>query len=642
NRVYQQAGLEVTVEVQNNYQTTVFTDSILSNPSKDKDRFTNQMAEIRNEYFDEFLNRNPKSYYIFLTNGFVDESIVSYSIRNKAVAFVKADTEDLFRIIAKELGYGIGALEDTWVNDGPEKGTTDNLMDVKGIELTYAQWEAIQLMHESVSYYDDYEDVRTSNGIIAHYLWEEDANGNIIMNPGGWKKSIRRPFKKNTYSLHLNIDNFLFIQLFDVYGYPICFLHIFSLLLLGFLSLYTRQKIVRKVDRIRKYRLLRWATRLIVFCVYTAGFVCAFLLINEGYFMYEVNQGELEEYQGMSVTGVSRELVVNENNRRSQEKRIGSQILIKKGDKWNLVKKKRVLYFELKESSSGGPKCRLVKDSDYLTLEDGNFKRFALNHYIVFNCLDSEGKLIEQKVFNHIGLNLTEKLKLADPAKRVLVFVNGYRPTSLGKTFKDNFGDIKDNGLEFSDSKNILFPFDRYDYWKPWNQINLLFEKRLNPSDTYYADGHHSVSTANHRSLVEFTTLSQKYPKRCRNPNHHICKRSEKSWSLFNWRSDMKTVELHNLEPNKEGFNIRRENGRIAGKNLIQQLNELPNKSKNDTLYIVAHSMGYAYSLGLIDKLRDKINFGGLYIIAAENAESGKVIPSEWQEVWQYGSDFEA
>ncbi|MFT6503930.1 MAG: hypothetical protein ACJASQ_004068 [Crocinitomicaceae bacterium] len=642
NRVYQQTGLNVTVEVQNKFKTTVFTDTVLSNPSLDKDRFTSQMTEIRNEYFDEFIDRNPKSYYVFLTNGFVDQSIVSYSIRNKAVAFVKANTKDLFRIIAKELGYGIGALEDTWEHDGPDKGSTRNLMDIEGTELTYSQWEAVQLMHKSVSYYDDYEDVKTSNGIIAYYLWEEDANGDIILTSGGLRKSIRTTFKRNTYSLHLDIDNFLFYQLFYVFSYPICLLHIFGLLLLGILSVYTRRKIVQKVDRIRKYRLFRWATRLVVFSTFLAAFYGAFLLINEGYYMFEVDQGELKEYSGMSINDVSSELVDNNNVRRSEEARLGSQILLKKGNKWSLEKKKRVLYFELKKTKSGGLKCKLSKDSDSLFLKDGNFKRFAHSHYMVYTYLDEEGQFLEQRVFNFIGVDITEKLRLPDPAKRILLFVNGYRPTSLGNTFEENFDDIILKGLEFSDSKNLIYKEDRYLYWKPWSQINVLFEKKLNPTETYYADGHHSVATANHTSLIDFTTLSQKYPKRCRNPKHHVCKKSEKGWSFFGLRSKVKTVELLNLESNKEGFDLRRNNGRIAGRNLIQQLNELPNKSENDTLFIVAHSMGYAYSLGMIEKLRGKINFGGLYIIAAENAEAGSVKPSEWQEIWQYGSDFEA
>jgi hypothetical protein len=54
-------------------------------------------------------------------------------------------------------------------------------------------------------------------------------------------------------------------------------------------------------------------------------------------------------------------------------------------------------------------------------------------------------------------------------------------------------------------------------------------------------------------------------------------------------------------------------------------------------LDIVCHSMGYAYALGMIDKLQaEKIKFGRFYIIAPENAGSGS-IPSGFQEIWQYG-----
>jgi hypothetical protein len=51
--------------------------------------------------------------------------------------------------------------------------------------------------------------------------------------------------------------------------------------------------------------------------------------------------------------------------------------------------------------------------------------------------------------------------------------------------------------------------------------------------------------------------------------------------------------------------------------------------------------MGYAYSLGIIQELRGKINFGGFYILAPENACAGKTIKREWKEVWQYGANFE-
>ena len=68
-------------------------------------------------------------------------------------------------------------------------------------------------------------------------------------------------------------------------------------------------------------------------------------------------------------------------------------------------------------------------------------------------------------------------------------------------------------------------------------------------------------------------------------------------------------------------------------------LNELPNSSKNDTLYLVVHSMGFAYAQGMIQQLRGKINFGGYYILAPENGEGGTVKREEWKQVWQYGSN---
>lgn len=58
-----------------------------------------------------------------------------------------------------------------------------------------------------------------------------------------------------------------------------------------------------------------------------------------------------------------------------------------------------------------------------------------------------------------------------------------------------------------------------------------------------------------------------------------------------------------------------------------------------DTLDIVAHSMGYAYALGMTDVLKGKIPLGRFYIIAPENASSGEINLDDFEEVWQYGSN---
>jgi hypothetical protein len=256
---------------------------------------------------------------------------------------------------------------------------------------------------------------------------------------------------------------------------------------------------------------------------------------------------------------------------------------------------------------------------------------------------DSSGKKIETKIYNHIGVDLTNKIYLKDPIKRILLFANGYRPTSLGGDFAQTLTDLEKKGLEYPNTSNMIYPFDRFNYWNPWRSIDDRFKKRINATDVLYADGHFSVSTSNHRSLIDFSALASIYPKRCKNPKKHSCYYTNHDNSLLNglsqyFSSSKKTYDLLAKKPNRKGFKLRYNQGKIAGRNLLLQLNEIPNKSNNDTISIVAHSMGYAYALGIIDVIRNKINFGGFYIIAPENASSGKVNPKEWKQVWQYGS----
>ena len=69
-------------------------------------------------------------------------------------------------------------------------------------------------------------------------------------------------------------------------------------------------------------------------------------------------------------------------------------------------------------------------------------------------------------------------------------------------------------------------------------------------------------------------------------------------------------------------------------------------KSNNCNIFILAHSMGFAYSLGMVSYHRDKIEpdqnghrFGRFYILAPENACSAPTFPiSDFEEIWQYGT----
>lgn len=277
-------------------------------------------------------------------------------------------------------------------------------------------------------------------------------------------------------------------------------------------------------------------------------------------------------------------------------------------------------------------------DSDSLVLPKLGVSKLAKNHYIVVNTLKNK-RLIKQQLFNYSGVELTNKIALNDPASRILLFVNGYRPTVFGADLQEAFSLIQQKGLEFPNSDNLLYDFDRFDYWQPWNNIAGLFQKRINPSEVLYADGHFSVATSNYKNILTFTEASNRYPKRCSNPKKHHCYATITTHSnFFGGTKKENTLDLFPLKSNKKGFELRYKNGKIAGLNLLQRLNEIPNRSQNDTLFIVSHSMGYAYSLGMIDVVRGNINFGGFYCIAPENARAGKINTDEWKELWQYGS----
>ena len=101
---------------------------------------------------------------------------------NKAMAFIKVgNSKTVGNTLTRQLGHGIGMLNASWLNGGPIKGSTDNLMDVAGGKhLTHFQWSDLHHSAGSYSFYDNYEKVITNNGMVAYFFWEEDKNGYII------------------------------------------------------------------------------------------------------------------------------------------------------------------------------------------------------------------------------------------------------------------------------------------------------------------------------------------------------------------------------------------------------------------------------------------------------------------------------
>lgn len=645
NAIYRQANVQLDFELYPLFtHEELDSKELFDTPSPVHDRYTNQMRDLRDLYFDAHPEADRNAFYLFVISGFKDPSVRGYMVRSKAIAFVKAGNDVGFRkTVARQLARGIGLLRDSWQEKGPKLGSTDNLMDwSKGNRLRYRQWEDLRHSSHSYSFFDNYEDVRTNNGFVAYYFWEEDEHGTILVSGNDVLKAILRPYKKNYLSYHLNIDNVLFKPLFTVFDRAVCWLHIIAILVVCTLVFFLGRKwiaFIRKRFKRSWFWRVSWRFILIACAIYVS--YLSFLLVNSGYSWFEVNEGKIAELKHLSIGKAIRKIGHNTNYRHPSRSGQCSELLILRKDGWHKTHRKQVLYFSVRKDDHGNwNRLRLQASSDSLLLPTLDFREKATSHYVVLNYEREDGSFERQRVINHLGMEITDKLNIADPPKRILLFVNGYRPTSIGHTFEENFRDIQNRGLEFPDSKNLVYTFDRYDYWRPWQAIDLQFQKRINPTETYYADGHFSVGTSNHRSLFNFTTTSSIYPKRCHNKKKHVCYRVKSVRAGNLGLKSVKTVSLHRTRPNRNGFRKRLENGRIAGRNIYQALNEIPNRSENDTLYIVAHSMGFAYALGIVEELRGKIHFGGFYIVAPENASAGLIRMDEWREIWQYGSNF--
>jgi len=625
NRSFSAAGVKLVLHKETYAQLIDNQQELLDNPSPDFDRYTFQMQAIRDAYFSKKGSMNRSAYYLFLVPGFRNDSLDFYAVQNKSIGFLaEKDTlltaANLEQVLAIGLGAGVNHTRST--------------------PFSYLEWKHIRQQIFTFSIYDAYENVGSSSGRVAYYFWEKSSDGSIVLKNNELLSTIFRPFKKNYFSYHLNITVFWFKPLFYLKTYSVNLIHLIVTLLIFGTVIYYRIKLHRFIKlRFRRSFILRFSSRIALFLVATGVSILLYILVNLTYQFFEIKEGILHDLNNYKVEKVVEKIGTSIHNPREDVVNLHTEVLIKKGKKWTVHRFKSVLYFNIELSEKiQEQKMVFSGDSDSLVLPKLGISKPAKNHYIVVNTLKNK-RLVKQQLFNYSGVELTNKIALNDPASRILLFVNGYRPTVFGADLQEAFSVIQQKGLEFPNSDNLLYDFDRFDYWQPWNNIAGLFQKRINPSEVLYADGHFSVATSNYKNILAFTEASNRYPKRCSNPKKHHCYATITTRSnFFGGTKKENTLDLLPLKSNKKGFELRYENGKIAGLNLLQRLNEIPNRSQNDTLFIVSHSMGYAYSLGMIDVVRGHINFGGFYCIAPENARAGKINTSEWKEVWQYGS----
>jgi len=372
---------------------------------------------------------------------------------------------------------------------------------------------------------------------------------------------------------------------------------------------------------------LRFA-KLLVWTLAISSNIFAFYATEFYYTNYHMKFHEISSYHGKRQSVLQHELEDINQFQTQEAFSTKSQAFRQIDSKWYAQREDRVLYFDVDSNN----KARFLHSRNVLELKTIAYRRPTRSHFVVFRFFDQNNVIMSEKVYNHMGFDLTKKLLLPDPAKRILVFVNGYRPVSTNQSMSEFLSTSQEKGVEFPDSKNQLFSMDRYSYWEPWNQFNQLFQNRIQADEVWYADGHHSVSTSNHQSVINFAGNASIYPKVCTTKKHHCYQTKLPS------NQRVSTMSLLATSPNYDGFNFRFQRGKIAGKNLLQVLNEAPNYSANDTVYIVSHSMGHAYAMGMCAALKGRVNYGDCYIIAPENPRGKTFASSDWKNVWQYGT----
>ena len=574
--------------------------------------FSTSMRQCRDAFFNNSHKKRGSDYYFFLTK----DTTGRFLIPGKNLIFLGGNSVDN---ISESLFRAYGAAR------GVQRETDSLVLDSVVFQLI--RLDSLQSpMERTYPFHDDTENLASTNGLVAYAFWEQNTDGTLVLPQG-----LKLPFKRNFGKVNLAVDNYWLRPFYSANNRFLAPIHFALVFLVLFIMLILRKKVNERADKVFHVHTKR-ALRLLRTVLWLLFFVIGYLVFWSTDALYKNLFFNSTQYNHLGNINTPRfmQYLFSSNSALDQPANsVYWEIYLKEKGLWKMKRMKKVLYFKVVVDSLGRRKStRLLYDSDKLHCD--KYVQQAQTHLMVYHYYSDRGVFLNSRVYNYSRSDITRKFTLPDPPKRILVFVNGYRPVSQGGTAEQALASIQKNGVEFSNSKNICYNDDRFNYWRPWGGFDLRFIERIHPNEVYYADGHHAVATSNHRSILNFVQTATNYPKPCHGPHH--CEFSDNS------QGKGKTLAQLPFKSNKAGFNLRRSNGRIAGRNLLQLLNEVPGQSNNDSLFIVAHSMGYAYTLGMLEVLKGSCHFNAFYIIAPENAEAGAVNMSQWNEVYQYGS----
>lgn len=280
-----------------------------------------------------------------------------------------------------------------------------------------------------------------------------------------------------------------------------------------------------------------------------------------------------------------------------------SVVYVKRKGQWTSYPMSLVLYFDADES--GTTFFRRAASEIYFGTNPGI--PVTHNTYRVYSYFNREHPEKAKPLYQHLlaftGEELSAQLtnNRLPEAKRYLVFVNGYRGPKFDK----------------EESRNEVYMNDRTNYWF---KIDDRFIQRLHPDTSFYLDGSFSVKTSNHYSKLKF---GWSYIR-----SVHAGKRASAHYSRLNQKS------------NTAGFDYRYQKGITAGFAFLNQIQNTPKSYLvKDTIDFVCHSMGYAYTLGLIETIKDYVVLGKIYLLAPENGGYKGMDWNLFEEAWQYGAN---
>lgn len=568
--------------------------------------YSTTMRKYRDAFFNNSHKKRSNDFYFFVTA----DTSGSFFIPGKNIFFLAGKSssnlgESMFRLYAESKGLGDSLTLDSLVSGLLR-------LDSAGGKKTYL-------------FHDDVENLVSTNGLVAHAYWEKNPDGSLQLTKG-----LTLPYKRNSGKVNLAVDNYWIRPFYAKAARFIAPVHVALVSIALFVMLIFRKKTNERLDLVFTTE-KRWKFRFLRLVLWANFFLIGYLVFwttDSVYKSWFFNSTNYEKLGNISMDKFIQHL--NSSNSVVDQPSNGLywEVYIKERERWKMKRMKKVLYFKVVVDSSNKMRSlRFIGDSDELHWK--NYQAQAQTHLLVYTYFNEQGNFVKTSVTNYSKEEIAKKFVQPDVGKRILVFVNGYRPVSTSASAIDAFTSIGNNGVEFPSSKNVCYVEDRFDYWRPWGAFDQQFIDRIKPNEVYYADGHHSVATSNYRSIMNFLQTSSAYPKPCK--GRHRCEYIKTS------AGQQRTLLNLPFKSNRKGFNLRRRNGKIAGMNLLQLLNEVPNYGRNDTLFFVAHSMGYAYALGMIDALGSSCQYKAFYILAPENAQAGQIKPTQWDEIYQYG-----